>query len=283
MKLLNQIEALQGTDQVIAVIPVPEGGSIESIRFTLTAIAQDKQDVLLEMCGYALSAYMFPILDPDTAWVANTVWDQQLPKDDQFAASDLDLDTTGTDTTPDLDWGDANPSLLAGAAGFPTPLYKASRMISFANSKGGFEVDGHSAGFDGFIPTDIWSRNINRSKSAPVHSAVMIGMSSYIYPTPLAANAFVMPASDLDWDILKYADDYQNDARKSLVGGIATGTQEVATEALAFINSILESNLEEDAGAFHPQNWRFFIEGSATVLVPGQFNTPALDSGQPLS
>ncbi len=278
---LNQILATPGTDTVIAVFAVPEGGIFKGIKFNFTAISQTKTDALDNMSGYALSAYMFPILDPDTDWVPDTVWDQQLPKDDQFAANDLDIDTTATDTTPDLDWGDANPSLLAGQMGFPTPYYKSSRMLSFANSKGGFEIDGVSAGNDGFIPTDVWSRSIGRSKSAPVHSALMFAISSYNFPSHVSA--FHEPDSDGDWDILQYADDYQNDARKSLVGLTETGAETPYADALAQLNSYLERNMETTAGAFHPATWNCFFEAAATIDVPGQFRTPGLGSGQPIS
>ncbi len=277
----QQLVATPGTDKVIAVFPVPEGGVFQGCKFLIHAISQTKSNVLQNLSGYALSAYMFPILDPDTAWDPDTVWDQQLPKDDQFAANDLDLDTTGTDTTPDIDWGDANPSLLAGQAGFPSPLYKASRLISFANSKGGFEIDGVSASNDGYIPTDIWSRSITRSKSAPVHSAVMFGLSSYNFPTP--KTAFNLPDSDGDWDILRYADDYQADARKSLVGLTETGAESPYEDALTQLNLYIEHNYESSPTYFHPASWNVFIQIAAIVDVPGQFSTPALVSGQPLA
>lgn len=279
---LNSRTISAGIDQVIAVIPVPEGGFFQGMKFNLHAVSKTKSNVLTNVMGYALSIYKFPILDPDTAWVPDTVWDQQLPKDDQFAANDLDMDTTGLDTTPDVEWGDANPALLAGITGFPTPIYKASRMISFANSKGGFEIDGVSGGNDGFIPTDIWSRSVGRGVYCAEASAVMVGISSYNFPTPLT-DFGSLPASDLDWDILRYADDYQNDARKALVGGITSGTQEVAAEALAFLNSYIEQNVEFTGAHFLPTNWEVTIEYKATVMVPGQFGTPALSSGQPIS
>ncbi len=272
-----------GNDAIIAVIPVPAGGTFEGIKFNLHAVSTTKTEVLKEVSGYALSIHMFPILDPDSAWVPITVWNQQLPKDDQFAASGLDIDTTGLDTTPFIEWGDAAPSLLAGHPTFATPIYKAARLISFAKSKGGFEIDGVVATEDGYIPTDFWSRGIGRSKTAPVHSAVMVGISGYNWPTPKTDFTDMLPDSTLDWDILTYADDYQVDARKALVGGIATGTQEVAAESLAFLNAYIETNVEKNAGHFHPCNWELTFEYQASVLVPGTVRVQELNSGQPIS
>ncbi len=269
----SEMDVASGSDAILCSVPVPPGGVLKGIDFNIRAMGPEINTLLA--IGWGISFGFLPIQDPDTSWTPKTVWDSLMQKDETLAANVIDFDTTGTDTSPAIEWGDPSVEMVTGLSTHGTFLYRNRRLITFADNKSGFMPDGVSAGVHSFNPTDAVRRRIFRPIKATVPSVVMCAISSPVFVT----GGFFSPASTKKWMQMTYLQDTLEDAHKSLMGGTEPGAESPYEDAVATISSWLEQLVEEDTDAFAPVALRLFGQFKFEIDVPGSFRATKLVSG----
>ena len=101
--------------------------------------------------------------------------------------------------------------------------------------------------------------------------------------SPTTTATWYTPNDVVQWNNLKYMEETVMDASKIMEGGLVAGTQTDADEAMADLNSFLETSYKEAAASFGP-TWigKFTTVASVIMDVPGWRKAPALSSGQPV-
>lgn len=258
------------TDSVISALALPAGAKLNGFNLQVsvlsTALGVKKAAV------YGLHGYVLPILDPDSPWDPDTIWDTQVPKDQAIVlgTSDVDLDTQAVNAEPHVDIGQISVETMVNSTTAPVQVFDRQRVMTWANSpQGGFE----DAQAD-FIVSDYFTTKVDKNIRVIVPSVLLLGFSS---PDTLSTSTgWTVPDSDADWMRLQYAEESLHQAMVEVMEGHDPGAESPWEDALQLLGTYLEQAVEENAGSYSPQTFTVFTNLTGDVTVPGSFEKSSL-------
>lgn len=265
-----------GADQVIAALQIPEGGSLDSWRFTSHVIGVDAEFLQVEI--YELAGYMINIPDPDSSQTPDVTWDTNVMKDTALvitaASGELEVDTeTTADTSPVEEIGVPALQNILTEWGPDELLAPYVKMISIADSIGGFK----DATPDTYLPRDIVSKKGGGSGRVDSPSMALWALGS---PTlDATVTAWFEADTPAEWAQLQYLEWVLEQAFIEVIGLTEAGAESPWADAATLLVNNLIAFFEQTAGAFNPITWNVFTSFSARVTVPGTFEKQSLSLG----
>lgn len=263
--LLAEVDAVAGTDRVLGGMDIPSECQLNNVwgecHVVGPAIAASNA------CMYGVKGVTVFRDDVDTAQSFNSLWDTQVPKDQELSAAGFDLSGV-TDATPEFEPGEPDVTKIFDIQLFDDDMewYKRRKLISFATSKGGF-LD---ATPDSYVPTDFFKIRSRRNQRMEVTGASMLGFSSPSLDDT-TTNEFNTIGSESEVVSMKYIEVILEQAWMSLVGLTESGAETPWLEAQNAIAQFLEPDVfEETAGSFAPVTWVVYCMSTWDLTVPGR-------------
>ncbi len=265
-RTLDHHLVLSNTDMVVAAAFLPAGGILNNLHVEVLAHATADRSILTSVV-IGCSAFVVPLLDPDSAPTFDSVWDTQVPKDVEAASGALDLDTAASDPGPEFEVGEIDIVSLFEAGTEPVELkaLRRRKLISFASVE---QKAWAAATPDTWIPT--WHLNMKSGRKVRVkhHSAIMFAISNPSL-SDTTTTVWTVP-SEAAISQLQYAGDTLKRAMIEAIGLTEAGAETPWTEALSVIADYIEPDaFEETAGAFTSPSWQCFTKATFDVSVPG--------------
>lgn len=260
------------TDKVFSGIVIPPGGVFRGCSIDMHVWGAET--VLANALMYGISAYLVPVLDPDSQIGFDALWDRLVPKDVAEGASALDLDTTSADATPEFELGDLNFAAVYDVGSAPVELYRRRRLLTAALRGSGLAATG---AFTHWLPTDKFRISVPGGQRVNVPSVLMFGMSSPVLDRT-TATSFTEP-TEREWLQLQYLEDTALDALKFLMGLHEAGAESPYEEASDLLARTLEPlPFEQVAGEFASGTWQIVASAVYAMSVPGTLQVDSLDS-----
>lgn len=263
---ISQRTIVGGTDQVLVGYPIPTDGVLNNVHLEVHVIGPDGSN-FQSMGMYGIDGFVIPALDPDSGQTYQSIWDAQVPKDKNFVAGDLDLDTIAADTTPLFEIGTPNLSgIINMAAGNIQRIFKRRKWMSLAN--GSFYTP-DTAGTDARVAIDHFTTQVRKNVRVPGPSVVLFGMS---LPDTLQTTTTepTIPA-EAEWLLLMYLEVVLEQAFMSLAGLTETGAESPYEESMAFIAELVEESVfEATAGSFVGNTYVVYTIATFDISVPGK-------------
>lgn len=257
------------SDEIISAVALPGGTRVNKMWIQCHVIITDVPVISTNL--YGIHGYIVPILDPDSAWTPDAVWDAQVPKDQTITlgAQGLDLDTGAADTAPLFDIGQVNINKMVGETTAPVRFFKREGMMSWASSKGGYEDTGRD-----YHPSDQFAGSKNIGIEVLVPSVLLLGFSSP--DTAQTVTTWPVLDSDADWLRIKYAEESLHQGMVEVMEGHEAGAESPWEDSIDILARYLEQAFEETAGAFDPDSFDVFCRTTFDITVPGRFEKPSL-------
>jgi len=229
-----------GEDQVIAGVPVPDGGSVLQVQGFVDIMVNARMK-LDEMCGYSLNMYMIPLSDFDSVQTYDVLWDTMVPKDDTDDDL-LDLDEGAPDTAPEEEPGDPDLETILGIHGTPlTRMFHRNTLFTYANNPRHAHLDTNHY----YWPSERVPINIKRRVFANGPSMCLFGFSS---PTMDITTTSLRSTPVLkDWGRMQFIQDTLRDMLKNALGLVEAGATTPYVDAQSFLVDLLESNVIEES------------------------------------
>ncbi len=206
---MSQIGGIAATtDRVLVGYPLPKGCTLNRIHLTCSIIGPEDMAVQ-QACMYGLSAFVVPILDPDTPDSVDDIWDFLVPKDIGEGAGVFDLDQTVADTTPEFNFGEPDLAGIFGVANNePIEIFRRRKLLTAANSMTGYtRID---AAADEYLATDFFTTKINKSVRAARHSYILVGFSA---PDTTQTDGTVKQSiTEAQWVMMTYIETFLENA-----------------------------------------------------------------------
>lgn len=258
-----------GTDQVVASMPIPPGGTFLGFRTTVEGIAIIHQNVLLTS-RIDLKAAIVPLGGSmmDTGLSIQTIWDQMIPKDADLSVvageDDIDWDdgavATNFEEPGQINWNDM---LQLGVR--PTIL---SRRTAMASLRSGGRMP-HVDTTDEYFPTVGMRVGSNKKVRVQQASMFMLAMSSPNFDETVATPK-TSPAN-ANWSLLTYPDVMVKMMLPDILGLTETGAESPFSDAAQFLLATVEPPvMENNTGAWHPVDWRVWAMSKMRILTPGE-------------
>lgn len=261
-------------DEVTVGFPLPSRGVLNSVHLNVHIIGEEGS-AFGSMSMYGYDGFVIPVLDPDAAITFQTIWDNQIPKDVNFAADALNLDTAAADATPFFEIGTPNiEGILDMKASNVRRIFKRRKWLSLAS---GSLYTGNTGATDLRVATDHFTTQVRKSIRVPSPSVVLFAIS---VPDTLATTTTerLIP-TEPQWLLLMYLEVALEQMFMSIAGLTETGAESPYEESLAFIASLVEDEVfEEDAGSFIATNFTVYTIATFDISVPGQVNIGSVTS-----
>ncbi len=271
-KMVAQADVIPGEDQVIAAMAIPGNSKLTSCWLDISMVADVAINVVAASM-YAITGYIVPMLDPDAATAPNTMWDNQIPKDDALALDVIDMDTGAADTTAEVQIGDPSIEELFNVSSRPEQIFKRVELITFGKQSAGFEVGTP----DTYIPRDAFKTQIKRKYFVELPSMLLLGISA---PAVRAVGTVPFtPQTVQDWMQLRFMADTAEDAWKLAAGIPEPGAESPYEDAATLIDAYLEQFWQETSGSFVSSGYRVFVSMRCAVDVEGSLSITSLSSG----
>lgn len=264
------------TDKVIGGVTIPQDGVLHNVSGQIHLVVPTALGIE-QAVMYGIGGWLMNGMDPDTTDTYDDIWDRFVPKDEDIleaaAGNQLDLDTAVAVTAPAFEPGEPRVEALVGA--MPAGRFlRNEKLISFANSKGGFDKTSEdyfpSDALDPFAAspnmfTDDWA-------------AAMIAVSAPAQDD-VTTSIFSTPTGSAEWMALKYIDDVVESAWKQMVGLTEAGAESPFGDLTRFLENATEPTVvEESAGSFVATVWRVFARLVWDYEVPGSIKKIGLKS-----
>lgn len=277
VRRLGQATVASNSDKVLTSIVLPANTVVHSIKGTLSCVASEIS--VLNACSYWFGGYILPVLDPDSAILADVLWDDLVPKDKDVATGGFDMDTNPADTTPVDEPGEQSMDMLMGIDPLDIQrVYARRRLITVADSPVKF-VEGTP---DLYLPMDKFHFNIKKPFRVTSPSMLLMAVSSPVFDdTQVVAGGG--PATEQVWVQLQFVKHTMELMWTFLIGlateggGALTPFDEAANTIANFVEETVH---EETAGAFAPVTWTAFQEVTVDLSLEGEKKFGALTSGE---
>lgn len=264
------------TDRVISFCPLPEDCVLKSVegRFiTNWGAFHDFSD----MFRYGVAAFVIPVEDPDTNVALDTIWDQRVPKDADWAEDGLDLDTGSGNTAPEFEPGEPSVFALINEQAGLREIFRYRKTVTMADMGVSPILDTTAK----FFPQDKQKVNINKSYRGMQHSLIMFGVSNP-ENVDVSATLPLMP-TEVEWNMMKFIDHVVEGSFIALSG---LGDEEAVSvtlpyeTAMLFLAALIEDDTRQEAGGYIVQVASLSCQMNATytVGVPGNFKMKAITS-----
>lgn len=261
----SKITVDSAADQVLMGVSIPSGSTISEIRFKGSMVGGTILTTS-QIMGYALEAWILPVLDPDAASAYDTLFDNLVPKDTD--SSVLDLDTAAADVTNFWEPGEMAPSMLVELGIQPERLYHRHRFLDMAT--------GAIAYMDNAAPPTAldWQPGDRFAFSRPKRYRVRQPSVFVIAATsPAGDDTVTTPGVSLaesSWFQIKYVDHLIERLMVSMFGLVETGAETPWEEALQVLQLHIDPNFhEETGGQLVTQNYELLGEMTLKMDVPG--------------
>lgn len=262
---LSQVSVPGGSDQVLGGVALPSESTLNNIWGECHVIGTNVTFTNAFM--YGVKGVTVFIDDIDTSVNFDSLWDTQVPKDQELANAGFDLSGVA-DATPEFEPGEPDVTAILDYKLFDDDAewFKRRKLLTFAVSKGGY-LDGTP---DTYSPTDFFKIRSKRNQNVEVASVAMLGFSAPALDDTTTA-VFDTPASEAELIQAKYIEIILEQAWMALVGLTETGAETPYDEAMAFLaDYLLPDVFEESAGAFGAMTWQVFTAMTFDFTVPGR-------------
>ena len=277
-KVFSHRQVASNSDAVIAWGAIPAGGKFGGATVRGAIVGGEERSILTAMV-YGMSAYVIPVLDLNTLdSTPDTTWDNQVPKDDDVAEGALDFELDSADTTPDIEVGPSNLSMLVGAKTGPAKLFRFERVVTFADAPSGFV----QAVPDTYVPLARYAFRVKKEVRVEVPSVVLMAVSSSLLSI---ATSFVgslyewAPSNAQSWMQLQYLGDALERTAPFLTGVVEAGAESPYQEAAELVARMVEQAYEDGDGAFATQTIQAFTATTMSIEVPGYMRIGRVSGG----
>ncbi len=264
------------SDAVLFELPIPSDCTMRFVNGQIHFLINAEEDALVAIT-YGFSGFIIRIPDPDAGVAVDTLWDQYIPKDADWAAGGFNLDTVSTDTAPEFEPGELDPFALFEGPGFaPEEIFRRRKYLSYA-TPGQTRVN--TAANPAWLPHDFFPLNIRQPYRTATSAMALFGWSSPQL-IDIQATSRTLPEEN-EWMFIKYARVVVELAWMELMGLATAGTGGMPhNEALTYLADLLEPNLYEASGAIALTARSHYVFGTATfgMRVPGEYQARALTS-----
>jgi len=270
---LGQFVVAAGTDKVIAGYPLPSGGRLNQVHFTVHCIGPE-QTSFLHAVHYGITGFVMPVRDPDNSETYDVMWDTQVPKDLGLTQGGFDLDVGAEDATPEFELGIPDYGGIFNVTSLaPREIFRRRKMITVAS---GGPYEAVSSAGDVYTPLDRIRSTVKAKVGVNTPSMVLFGFSS---PDTLETTATQLDIpEEVEWVMLQYMEMTLENAYISLLNLVEAGAESPYTESQILIAELLEHMFEETAGSFNPVTWTVFCQATFDISVPGRINFGTLTS-----
>ncbi len=270
--VMGESAIASAADGVIAGIAIPGQSTLRHVWIDFSLVGVAVQDVL-DATMYGVTAYIVPVLDPDSTPTLDAMWDNQIPKDDAVGSDVIDMDTGAADPTPEIEPGDPSLEEMFNVSSRPERIFERTEMITFGKQSAGFIAGTPNT----FIPRDAWKAEIKRRYFVEMPSMLLFGLSAPA-TTGTVSGSFA-PNTNEEWLQLRYMADTAKDAWKQAVGLTETGAETPYEDAAILLAAYLERFFEQTPGAFVPEAYRAFVDMRFEIDVEGELSIASISAG----
>lgn len=262
------------TDQVLAAFPMPPGSSLVNVKGSIDfgPTARIAQEAVI---ASGITAFVLPVADPDAASPVDTIWDQQVPKDEAEADDVIDLDTGTIDPTPDWEPGVPDLVSIIGLDQAPEWFSRASWM-----SINTHPVHIHLDTTIFYLPGDSISVDAQPRIYTAMYAMAMIAFSSPI--TTVTTNVQRSAPTKQQWGMLMYLETAVENMMQSLFSFPEAGQEQLYEDMSTFLASLTEPAVEEEAARgnnFTPVTYNVNMRMTAQIVMPEKGAPSNLSSG----
>lgn len=260
MRRYGMQDVAGGSDTAIVGWPVPRGTTINYLSgevHTMRTSPIDVGDVVI----YGLEVWLMPVGDNNTDLDdIDTMWDTLVPKDDDLVDIDAGF---AVDTDPFKEIGEISVSQLFGQERVQ-PLQRVFQhegFLTFARTTSGFVPGTPPA--NTFIPSEVVNLGLKAPSFMPEDGALIVGFAS---PTlDFTADNNVIATGRLDqMYILRFLDDFIDNAQINLAGLQETGAETPYEDIMSLILNVLEK-VSTDGSTFDFTSSTFTTAMRATM------------------
>jgi len=274
IKQVDILSVVAETDTVIMAVPIPPGGRLATVK---GHVDYNPQAVLAHdavvACG--LIGVVLPLLDPDAVTNVDTMFDQQVPKDETIVDDGLDLDFGAADATPE--WEPGLPDLveLVGMSQVPE-WYRRRRYMSINTHPRFIHLDTTVK----YLPGESVNFDLAPRVHSSVFSMALLAFSSPVM-TSTAAAGRVTPNKQ-EWGMLMFLSDTITNMMKELFSIVEAGAESPYEEAADFLAALTEPVVHVTAGRandFTAVTWNVNSVLTSQVVMPDLEAPSNLSSG----
>lgn len=272
-----------GTDEVIAFMPIPQGGRLDNVSGEVHMIGANP--LRIDRVNYwATRGYLLEVADLDlgAATAVDVVWDNLVPKDADIAqavgAEGLDLDRDTADAAPFTEPGKPNLNVIAQVKDNVTRIFNREKMVSFAKAPFGF-IDTAN---DTFWPTDIFGLAIPSRYRIRRNTFAMFGVAVPAMSETVVTVTDPSVSGDEDWYMLTYLEEIMDLAWPQMLGLTEVGAESPFGDVSTFLESLVEPQLIEETGGFYNDSGQSVIvvaQVTWNISVPGRHRYNRLSGG----
>lgn len=266
-------------DKVIAAVQIPEGGRLNSFQFTSHLIGSGGAGIsVLQAAAYELHGFMIPIPDPDASQTPDAVWNLNVVKDTALVITagsvELEVDTLDTEDVSVVDeFGVPALQNIMDDWGPKALMAPHVRLITAANSIGGFQTGTP----DTYLPRDLVSKSGKGPWPVDQPSMALFACGSPNFSATVTA--WFEADTPAEWAQLQYLEYVLEQAFIEIIGLTETGSESPWADAATLLVNNLIAFFEETGSSFASGVWTIFTMFTASVTVPGTFQSQSLDLG----
>lgn len=213
----------------------------------------------------AMSGWVLPVTDPDTAVDVDTLWDQLVPKDADISAP-FDLDIATADAAPFMEWGEVNQDRILDMSNLDDDnnWYRWRKMYSFANNPLGFIAG---------TPDTFYATIVQKIRSRKRIMADHFSFSLLAFTLAVMSNVDsnrTTPPSEARWMQWKYIDLVLEQAWMDMVGLTETGAETPWIDATAAVEELVEPPIVDSGTRVGRTDMLVSAWTTFDITVPGR-------------
>lgn len=261
-----------GADTVLCSFPMPPQSRLVNVQGTVTfgpmaVIALD------QVCASALSGFVLPVKDPDGNVAADTIWDEEVPKDAAQADDAIDLDAETADASPE--WEPGLPDLITILGLEQHPEWFRRRTWMDINSHPNFI---HLDTTVKYLPGEVVRIKAQPRIGTDIFALAMLGFSSIL--STITTTTTLKAPTKQQWGMLMFLETTIVDMMKLLFSLPEAGAESPYEDASIFLADLTEPAVMEVAARaadFIPVNYNVNYRVTAQIFMKehGEINNLA--------
>lgn len=260
-------------------LSLPSDTVIHDIKLKIDIVDQNEQRARAVALQYAIEGWILPVLDPDTPVDFNTMWDTLVPKDTSPTAGSIDLDTSGSDSSPFFEPGIPDMTGIYDIGLRPERLYHKHKTLTINDGAITVFQDNEASFAVVWLPGDTVNIRIKRRLRVKQPSVLMFACAS---PDTLQTTAVVESSyGESSWSQVKYIKHVLERAILHELGLVEAGAETPWTEATDILRAHLEPNMMEETTAYY-QTATYDVQTEMLVdhSVPGELSNITISGGR---
>ena len=273
---MSQKTVSVGTDRVVAGITLPSDSVVHNVSSRISVLINSIFN-FTSITGYAVEAWIVPLLDPDAASPFDTLWDTLVPKDTDVET--LDLDTGTVDTTPFYEPGEIDLSQLFDVGLRPERIYQRIRIMTATQGAAWVGQDNVSPFAPRWVPGEAFHLQLKKRYRVRQPSALLIGFASPSFDDTVATNEAALGEAEIAQ--VKYMGEVVKRAMLHQLGLTEAGAETPWEEATALIKKHLEPDIdEEETSRFAGGTWQVVAKTIIDHSVVGELGKGQISTGR---